>query len=233
MSTSNNIVQSIFQEEQQTLHHGRPGLTAKRKQVWAKTLSCATPSQEWESLLAALINAESISTREIGAVLLGDEKTDWNIFTKYVHVIAADENWEVREWAVNPLVAWWQRDKEHTSTLFTQWLDTGGRLRRAVIVAVLKLLIKGEWSCEDALKVVDQVIDDPDPYIIANVGSFLIGDGLLRKCPDMTIKVLRRYLTRKPLPDAVKKNMQGMLKSKAAKEYVEQLEAMINKSGLY
>ncbi len=224
----NSTIEAIIQEEQQTLHHGRPGLPAKRKQAWAKTLSRDISLQEWETLIAALIHANSISTREIGAVLLGDEKSDWNIFTKYIHEIAVDDNWEVREWAVHPLVIWWQRDEEPTSALFKEWLNAGGRLRRAIIVAVLKLLNKGKWSCEDALKVVDQVIDDSDPYIIANVGSFLIGDGLLRKCSDMTIEALRGYLATKPLSDDVKKNMQGVLKSKAAKEYVEQLKQTMN-----
>ncbi len=224
----NSIVETIIREEQQTLHHGRPGLPAKRKQAWAKILSRDTPFQEWETLIAALVHANSVSTREIGAVLLGDEKSDWTIFTKYIHEIAVDDNWEVREWAVHPLVIWWQRDEKHTSALFTEWLNAGRRLRRAIIVAVLKLLNKGKWSCEDALKVVDQVIDDSDPYIIANVGSFLIGDGLLRKCPDMTIEALRGYLAREPLPDAVKKNMQGVLKSKAAQQYMGQLKSMTN-----
>ena len=224
----NSIVEAIIREEQQTLHHGRPGLPAKRKQAWAKILSRDTSSQQWEALIAAVIYAESISTREIGAVLLGNEKSDWTIFIKYVHEIAVDDNWEVREWVINPLIVWWQRDKERASILFTEWLNAGGRSRRAIIVAALKLLNRGEWSCEDALKVVDQVIDDPDPYIIANVGSFLIGDGLLRKCPDMTIEALRGYLARKPLPDSVKKNMQGVLKSKEAQQYKEQLKSMMN-----
>ena len=224
MNVHIHTIQPIIQEEQNTLHHGRPGMSAKRKQTWAKTLSRDTSSQEWELLIAELVYAESISTREIGAILLGDAKSDWTLFTKHALSLATDNDWEVREWVVKPLVTWWIRDKESTSALFTAWLALSGRPRRAVIVAVLALLNKGEWSCEDALKVVDQVIDDPDPYVIANVGSFLIGDGLLRKCPEMTIEALRRCLARVPLPDAIVKNVKGVLKSKAAKQYREKLE---------
>jgi hypothetical protein len=95
--------------------------------------------------------------------------------------LADDPAWEVREWVVDPLVdfaaqgAWNWVDR---------WVEREGGRRRAAVVATRFLLGRGAVSCDRAVEVARRVVDDPDRYVAASVGTFLLADGIAPRCPD-------------------------------------------------
>lgn len=214
----------IEEEAAQTLHHGRPGLPSRRKEALAKEIGSREGSDGWEDLTSSLLASPQPAVRQVGAILLGDPRTSREAFGTHIDQVATDPDWEVREWAVSPLERWWDRDPAGVDTRVSAWLDQGPFLRRAAVVFSRRMLLVGSWPCERVLPIAEKVLNDPDPYVLGNVGSYLVGDGLLRMCPEETVALLIRALKRTPDDPALLKNLSLIRKSRdglARKEWLE------------
>src|SRR5579875_1554384 len=97
------------------------------------------------------------------------------------------------------------------------WIEAGGRLRRAAVLAVRALVLDGTLSASASLRALDAVIDDPDSYVQASVGGFLAGDALFRRYPRETAAYLAERVRAGAVNPVFWKNVRDALRSNGAR----------------
>ena len=175
------LAAELVAEAASTRHHGRPGLPARSKVRWADRVAEAVGPPDLASCVAYFVAHPHPTVRQVGLALLARPEVDADTAERLAGPLADDPDWEVREWVVEPLVA-------HSVRCGPPWLErwvqeAGGR-RRAAVVAARRLVRQGDLDCAAALRVATAVVDDPTPYVAASVGTFLLADGIVPRCPD-------------------------------------------------
>lgn len=175
--TAEAMAAEMAAEADATRHHGRPGLPARAKSAWARRAGEAAESEvaAWAAHFAAHPNP---TVRQVGLLMLARPAVDALTAERLAGPLADDPDWEVREWAVEPLAA------HAASGWLRRWAEAGGPKRRAAVVAARQLVRQGRIDCAAALAVASQAVDDPDRYVAASVGTFLLADGIYLVCPD-------------------------------------------------
>lgn len=171
------------------MHHGKPGLSAKKKVALAEELRGHAAS--WiPSLMASIVPG----SRQLAALLMAPLWLQNPQYTEAVFRLAQDEDWEVREWAVVPFEERCLTDPQGSLPLYQYWAkDAPDGVKRAIAVAV-KGVAHGRSVPPDALlDVVDALIVHPDSYLRKNLGPFCIGDALLPIFPEKTLARLQRW----------------------------------------
>jgi hypothetical protein len=174
------LLEELVQEGATTVHHGRPGLPAARKRRFADRMAPFLGEGDPPEAIDLLLSHTVAAVREVGAILLAHSACSAPIVLERARSLALDDDWEVREWAVEPLVAALADDP---SAGLMPWIRAGGRLRRAAVLAARHLVLEGRLEAQTACVVADAVVDDSDPYVQANVGGFYLGDALVRCFP--------------------------------------------------
>lgn len=175
------VATQMAAEASTTSHHGRPGLPAHRKAAWADRAAAAAGPGEVATWAADFIAHPDPTVRQVGLLLLARPAVDAREAERLAGPLAGDPDWEVREWVVEPLVA---HALGPASDWLLRWAEGGGPERRAAVVAARQLVRQGGMDCAAALKVASLAVDDPDRYVAASVGTFLLADGIYVRCPD-------------------------------------------------
>lgn len=122
-------------------------------------------------------------------------KNDENRTEQILTTLADDENWLVRE---NAHAVWSELLKKHFQQVYpilqTWSVHSSANLRRCVAIAARSAgnLRKEEWM-EPLIQLLEPLLSDKTYYVRKNLGSYAIGDGLLRCYPNFTIKHLQRW----------------------------------------
>ncbi|MFB0502937.1 MAG: hypothetical protein ACETWE_03810 [Candidatus Bathyarchaeia archaeon] len=109
--------------------------------------------------------------------------------------LADDKDWIVREYAHD---AWGNLLKNHFHQIYPilkKWAEhSSPNLRRCVVKAARTAgnTRKKEWA-EPLIHLIEPLLSDRTVYVRKNLGSYAIGDGLLRCYPTITIKHLHRW----------------------------------------
>jgi hypothetical protein len=222
------IAHEMAQDSGRTLHHGRPGLPAAAKMAWANRLQLA--AGETAQLTAArwLAAQREPDLREVASVLLGGVAPDPDA-EALLWALASDEDWEVREWAVAPLAGWCRTAQDTGQERLARWMAGGARPRRAALLAIRELVADGSLDAGAGLQLVETALDDNDPYVVENLGSYVLGDGFLRHAPAATLAWLRD-LNPSELTAAWPRHLARLIKSKAAQPWRRDLEPVVRQA---
>jgi hypothetical protein len=112
--------------------------------------------------------------------------------------LADDEHWVVREDAHNVWGRLLGKYFTNIKPILQTWTGSpSANLRRCVVIAVRKAgNLKKEDLAEPLICLLEPLLSDRTPYVRKNLGSFAIGDGLLRCYPSTTMRYLRRWAQR-------------------------------------
>jgi hypothetical protein len=211
------LVAALRASAEQGRHHGRAGLNAAAKRQWSRRLAAEDPPGGWALWLPRLAHDPVPAIREVAALLVVRRQWTDDGALAVVDRLMRDDDWEVREWAVEP-AALMVTGRPDGPTLFQAWLSEGGRVRRAMVVACRTWVREGQMTAQEALAVADRVVDDPDAYVQANVGSYFLGDGVLPRFPRETALWLTQRAARPELSPAFWRNVAALFRSAAARE---------------
>lgn len=183
-----DLLGQLVEEATHTIHHGKPGLPAAAKRRFARRFEELIPSGDVRRV-DVLLSHSLAAVREVGGCLLALGGYPGPEVETRARTLALDDDWEVREWAVDPYLKTLGRDPMPG---LQEWIGAGGRLRRAAVLAIRSLVLTGSLSAPEALSFLEVLMDDADPYVQANVGGFLVGDALFRRYPTETAQFLKR-----------------------------------------
>ncbi|MDA8199221.1 MAG: HEAT repeat domain-containing protein [Thermaerobacter sp.] len=180
-SAPERLASEMVAEACVTRHHGRPGLPARSKVGWADRAADQVGAHDLVTCATHFLAHPHPTVRQVGLALLARPDVDAATAERLARELADDPDWEVREWVVEPLAAHTARE---ASGWLERWVQEGRGRRRAAVVAARQLVRHKDIDCVTALKVATAVVDDPDPYVAASVGTFLLADGIYPTCPD-------------------------------------------------
>ncbi len=183
-----------------SIHHGKPGVPqAIKVQVIALIRE---PSSEPRQLAWAkkLMRRDENMARQVACGLVADGwEHDREGTEKRMRALAEDEDWGVREWAVDPFADILGRDFEHVLELYRGWVENGSEaLRRAIALALsARARAKDLSQARPMLQVLALLMPMPGNYLQKNLGPFVVGGGFLSRFPKQTLSFLRQQSKRK------------------------------------
>lgn len=183
-----------------SIHHGKPGVPqAIKVQVIALIRE---PSSEPQQLAWAkkLMRRDENMARQVACGLVADGwEHDREGTEKRMRALAEDEDWGVREWAVDPFADILGRDFEHVLELYRGWVENGSEaLRRAIALALsARARAKDPSQARPMLQVLALLMPMPGNYLQKNLGPFVVGGGFLSRFPKQTLSFLRHQSKRK------------------------------------
>lgn len=180
------------------LHHGRPGSPASLRQQVGERLALALAEQtgrvsRW---IDALSTASSPTARQVACLLLAAYYPENPAAVlRAAETLAEDPHWEVREAAGGLLGALLDRDfgrvRDRLEALRSSKSEN---LRRAVVLAVKYAARRDKPErVPELLALLEPLLRDQEAYVRRNLGSFTLGDALLRVDPKETLKRLRDW----------------------------------------
>jgi HEAT repeat protein len=112
--------------------------------------------------------------------------------------LADDEHWLVREGAHSSLGSLARTRFEEIYPLLRLWAkESSPNLKRAVAIAVRHMgNLKQSEMAETLIEIIEGLLSERNLYVRKNLGSYVIGDGLLRCFPDITLSYLRKWARR-------------------------------------
>jgi hypothetical protein len=210
------LVAALRLDGAQRRHHGRAGLNAAAKRRWAARLAAVAPPADWTAWLPCLAQDPLPAVRTVAALLIVHGQWTDDGALALVDRLLRDEDWEVREWAVDP-AAMLIDARSDGPALFEAWLNEGGRACRAMVAACRARVRAGRMTVQEAFAVADRVVDDPDPYVLASVGSYFLGDGVLPRFPQEMATWLIERSERGELSPPFWRNVGALFSSAAAR----------------
>lgn len=180
------------------LHHGRPGSPAALRQQVGERLAIALAEQSGRinRWIDALVASPSPTARQVACLLLARHYPDDRAGTlRIAESLADDPHWEVREAAGGLLGTLLDRDFDQVrGRLEILRSARSENLRRAVVVAVKYAARRDQPErVEDLLALLAPLLHAEEAYVRRNLGSYTIGDALLRVNPKETLRALREW----------------------------------------
>jgi hypothetical protein len=182
------------------VHHGKPGVPqAVKVQVIATIKELTTPRQQlWWA--RSLMGREEAMARQVACGLVAaDWERDRKGTLKRMRALAEDEDWGVREWAVEPMADVLGRDFDHVLEIYRDWIENGAEaLRRAIALALSARARErlGEQA-KPMLALLALLMPMPGAYLQKNLGPFVVGGGFLARFPRETLAFLRQQSRKK------------------------------------
>ncbi len=183
-----------------SVHHGKPGVPqAIKVQVIALIRELSTEPQQlvWAK---KLMRREENTARQVacGLVAAGWDR-DREGTEKRMRALAEDEDWGVREWAVDPFADVLGRNFEHVLELYRGWVENGSEALRRAIALALSARARGrdESQARPMLEVLALLMPMPGNYLQKNLGPFVVGGGFLSRFPKQTLSFLRQQSRKK------------------------------------
>lgn len=177
------------------LVHGKPGLPVAELTRVEKVLTQAFSSEELFQLGQKLLARPEYAARNLG---VGFIEAGWPAHPEVEDLIwtaAEDEDWIVREYAAGSFGRLLNKDFAHFSKLYLQWVKSDSvNVKRAIALAV-----KYDSKSQDLkrlkvyMKLIDTLMLEDAEYIRKNLGPFAIGDGLLCRFPEQTLKACLKW----------------------------------------
>ncbi|HUG14053.1 MAG TPA: hypothetical protein VMM78_03455 [Thermomicrobiales bacterium] len=212
-------------------HHGRPGVNARTKRWVAARLRERDGPRSPDLLRAALRHATSHepSLRSISCIALADcLPVDRAAVMQRALALAADSDWEVREWAAGIFGAALDSDFDaEYPALLALTAHADDRVRRAVALAAMAAAdARKPERAQRLLALLEPLLADHSAYVRRNLGPFAIGAGLLAAYPDATHAALRDWARR---DDAITRwNVAAACGSAAARRSPQPLLAVLD-----
>jgi len=180
------------------LHHGRPGSPAALRQQVGERLATALAEQSGRigRWIDALVISPSPTGRQVACLLLASHYPNDRVGTlRIAESLTDDPHWEVREAAGGLLGTLLDRDFEQVrSRLEALRNSKSENLRRAVVIAVKYAARRDKPErVEDLLALLAPLLHAQEAYVRRNLGSYTIGDALLRINPKETLRALREW----------------------------------------
>jgi len=163
-----------------TLRLAKKYLNEEETFNWAKHLATKRETRNIACHVFALGNPYSRHEKETKHFLLD---------------LGNDERWETRESAAYAFSNVLLKNFNEVYPQFQEWVTNGsGNIRRAVALAT-KYVSKARKSDygEPLLRLVEHLLSDKSIYVRRNLGSFAIGDGILRAYPKLTMQYIEKW----------------------------------------
>ncbi len=171
-------------------HHKKPGLPASDKR--ALVIQLTPTAQQW---IPGLLVSSIPAAREVAAQLIGPLWMAMPEYSELVVRLAGDPDWEVREWAVSPLVDRYRADPASAWGLYQKWVKEGPDvIQRALAVAIKVLAKVRDLPIEPLIALVDGLVAVEADFVRRNLGPFCIGDSLLPNYPEETLRHLTGWV---------------------------------------
>lgn len=175
--------------------HGKPGLPTAEMNRLEKSIVEAFTDEELFQLGKKLLSRAEYTARGLG---LGFIERGWPRHKEAGKLVlqgAEDEDWIVREIAAGSFARLWEKDFPHFTKLFASWVKNGSvNAKRAVALAVKyhsKSADPKNWKTY--LQLTEPLLKEEAEYIRKNLGPFAIGDGLLIRFPEKTLKACEKW----------------------------------------
>jgi HEAT repeat protein len=180
------------------LHHGRPGSPAALRQQVGQRLATALAEQSGRITrwIDTLVASPSPTARQVACLLLASHyPEDRAGVLRMAEVLADDPHWEVREAAGGLLGTLLDRDYDYLRPRLEVLRSARSEnLRRAVVLAVKYAARRDQPDrVPDLLTLLAPLMHDEQAYVRRNLGSYTIGDALLRINPKETLRALREW----------------------------------------
>ncbi len=181
-------------------HHGRPGVPQSIKvQVIASIREHSTHPQQlaWAK---RLMKRDEAMARQVACGLVAAKwERDQDGILRRMRALAEDEDWGVREWAVDPFADILGRDFHHVLEIYRGWVKDGSEaLRRAIALALsAQARARIEEQARPMLAVLALLMPLPGSYLQKNLGPFVVGGGFLSRFPQQTLSFLRQQSRKK------------------------------------
>lgn len=182
-------------DSQKTGHAGTPRQAVKLQAAKIMSRHYGEGTAGLYDAAAAFAGSESEGAQEVGLVLLGPMfgHNPANV-TDIILRLADSENWEVREWAASALR---RVIGEKFAAIFPtvrEWAThESPNVRRAAAVASGSAAGScTEEECRMLLEALTPLLEDDDPYVRKNMGTFAIGGGFLKAQPALVADWLSR-----------------------------------------
>jgi HEAT repeat protein len=180
------------------LHHGQPGSPASLRQQVGERLAVALAKQSSRATrwIEALATSPSPTARQVACLLLASRYPDDPVgVLRIAETLAEDPHWEVREAAGGLLGTLLDRDFDRIrGRLETLRSSRSENLRRAVVLAVKYAARRDKPERVPVLLMLLQpLLRDEVPYVRRNLGTYTLGDALLRVDPKETLRALREW----------------------------------------
>lgn len=181
-------------------HHGKPGVPqAIKVQVIALIRGLCTQRQQL-SWAKTLMKREEAMARQVACGLVAAEwERDQDATSQRMRALAEDDDWGVREWAVDPFADILRRDFDSVLEIFRGWIDDGSEeLRRAIALALsAQARARIEGQARPMLAALALLMPAPGSYLQKNLGPFVVGAGFLSRFPRQTLSFLHQQSRKK------------------------------------
>jgi HEAT repeat protein len=181
-------------QSQATSHAGTAPAAEKRaavKETLARVQAKALPE-----IALWFASHERDSAKELGALMLAKSYAQHpgEAITE-LRRLAADANWEVREWAGSATGDVFGDHFDELYPVMEDWLrDPSQFVRRAVAIALMGASDrKHPERAEPLLALADMLVRDPAEEVKRNTGPFAVGNALLGKYPIETLEHVRMW----------------------------------------
>lgn len=175
--------------------HGKPGLPTTEMNRLEKSILKALPDEEIFALGKKLLARPEYAARGLGAGFIERGWPKHKEVEKLLLKAAEDPDWIVREIAAFAFARMLEKDFAHFAELFARWAKSGGEsTKRAVALAVKydsKSADPKRWKTY--LRLIEPLLEEEAEYIRKNLGPFAIGDGLLSRFPEETLKACGKW----------------------------------------
>lgn len=176
--------------------HGKPGIPLAELTRVEKIISKSLDPEKQYQLGKKLLQRSEYTARNLGVGLIENGWPKYKEIEKLIWAAADDDDWIVREFAAGTFSRLLQKDFDHFSKLYLKLVKTGTtNIKRAIALSVKydsKSQEKTKWKTY--LQLIEPLLHEEAEYIRKNLGPFAIGDGLLGRFPDETLKACEKWV---------------------------------------
>jgi hypothetical protein len=182
---------------QSTEHAGTPNQAIKNQAIKSIKKCLDGCHRDIYEIAVRLANSNNAIGEEIGAILIAEQYHIHPLeITETLKKLADNPNWEVREWAASACGMILSKNFSSFYPVMMDWTrDSSPNIRRAAAVAAKYTgKLRNPDFSESLLDLVEQLLDDTDPYVKKNLGAFCLGDGLLRYYPEQVRSRIEKWI---------------------------------------
>lgn len=179
---------------QRTSHAGTPPKAVKDQAIKLIRNELEKNQSSIYKIGIAFAESENDGAKELGIKLLAPYYAQHRYrISDILLSLADDPNWEVREYVAGALGTIINSEFELVYPKLKQWVAHElPNIRRAVAVGIGSAASGCSYKeCNRLLMVLKPLLGDTDKYVSKNLGSFVIGDYLLRAHPNLVVKWLK------------------------------------------
>lgn len=175
--------------------HGKPGVPVSELNRIGKILSKHFSEDELFALSCILVKRSEYAAKNVGLRFLHYGWPKHKRVEGLLKHLAGDDDWIVRECAAGAFSRFLEKDFEHFSKTFAQWVKKESvNVKRAISLAVKYDSYSGDqkkWPIY--FRLIDPLMSAEEEYIRKNLGPFAIGDGLIKQYPEKVLTACQKW----------------------------------------